>query len=346
MSERPESVTETQGKQPLRGVVIGLGHQGMEHAESIFDYPETVIVGVADPVTETHETFRRRFPDHPALVRKDVQTLLDDLDTVPDFGIVAVPHDNYLETIELFCRLGVPVLKEKPLARNLGEVDELLGISDVEKFCFTALQRKYSLLDREMPNLLASVLSPTYFEYIYTLGHSHRATGWRDDKLQAGGGSLLDMGYHIVSRVIDWFGPPDSVQTVLGSNVKDMSASDTEVQAFLFLQYYEVGLRGLVTLSPVSNQKEESFQIFIPDGRRIIGQANQAELHGADGNLQVTIGTSRESLTALQLADFVRHVRTRSGFADNLEYHQAIMRVIDMCYQSQPKARSVLETRT
>jgi predicted dehydrogenase len=335
MFEQQLSATGYEETRPLQGVVIGLGHQGMEHAQVITDFPGVDIVGVADPTARAHEAFRHQFPDHPAIIRDSAQTLLDDLDTAPDFGVIAVPHDRHLSMVQLFASLGIPVLKEKPLARNLAEVSTLLEIPNIERFCFTALQRRYSRLNREMPGLLSDVPSPRYFEYIYTLGLSDRTSGWRDNKLQAGGGTLLDMGYHIMGQIYDWFGPPDAVRTVLGEDASATAVSETELSSHIFLQYYETGLQGLVALTPVSTQKEESFQIFIPDGRRISGWRSQADLHTPGGETYRSIGTAQEDLMASQLADFIEHVRAGSDFADNLHHHQSIMRIIEMGYQSQ-----------
>ncbi|HTH72521.1 MAG TPA: Gfo/Idh/MocA family oxidoreductase [Candidatus Pristimantibacillus sp.] len=322
-------------EQPLRGVVIGLGHQGLKHAQTILAHPDAILAGAADPGEQAQALFGQSFPETSVPVSADVSSLLEALDEPPDFAVVAVTHDAYPDIIKELCHRGLPFLKEKPFARNLAEADELLGITSIAQYCYTATQRSHSQLERNMNKLLELAPEPTYFRYIYTLGRSAANIGWRSDLARAGGGSLLDMGYHVLARVYDWFGQPDSVQTVLGVHGKIAGSADAEDLVSLLLSY-DSGLYGWVVLSPTSTQKEESFLISFP-GTFVAGTANQAAHYTEHGHPVYTLGAAEEDLTASQLTHFLQKVRSGEGFAEDQQRQRAIMALIEKCYQSRPK---------
>jgi len=84
--------------------------------------------------------------------------------------------------------------------------------------------------------------------------------GWRGDVGRAGGGSLLDMGYHIIDQLLWWFGEPEKIFVATSNlavpNIRGY-AEDTSTVSFK----YKTGLQGTIVLSRSSGEKKEEYSL-------------------------------------------------------------------------------------
>ena len=105
---------------PLRIAVIGVGHLGRHHARILSSLPGAELVAVVDAIggraAEVATVNRTR-----ALT--DYMELLGQVDAVT----IAVPTELHREIALRFLEARVPVLVEKPMARSIGEADELIA---------------------------------------------------------------------------------------------------------------------------------------------------------------------------------------------------------------------------
>lgn len=107
---------------PLRVAVIGVGHLGKEHARILSGLPNVELTGVMDVNFEQAQIVARR---HNTKAFQDVWPLLN----LVDAASVVVPTSFHLPVAREFLKRGIPVLVEKPLARNLAEAQELADLS-------------------------------------------------------------------------------------------------------------------------------------------------------------------------------------------------------------------------
>ena len=104
----------------LRVAVIGVGHLGRHHARILSALPGAQLVAVVD-INEPRA--REIAAQSGARAYTDYRDVLGGVDAVT----VAVPTESHLQVAREFLERGVPALVEKPLARTLAEVDDLLA---------------------------------------------------------------------------------------------------------------------------------------------------------------------------------------------------------------------------
>ena len=193
----------------LRGVVIGLGSQGCNHALTIMAHPGATLVAVADVDERARLEWAIDWRTAEIPVFGDVRDLLMSL--TPDFAIIAVPPSRAMSVVRQLCELGVSCLMEKPLASDLEKARAVVGLPGFADFVMVAAERRYSSLDQSLVELL-STSRPSFFTYIYRLGLVEVRSAWRSEDSR---GCLVDMGYHVVDRVCRWFGYPASVRATI-----------------------------------------------------------------------------------------------------------------------------------
>ena len=125
-----------------------------------------------------------------------------------DAVIVCTPHDRHLADVRLALDAGKHVLVEKPIARTLGETDEMIAAAAAagrvlmvaEQFHFMpAFRHVHALIERGRLGALREL-------HFVARGFARR-TGWRLDRDRAGGGALIDGGIHYVHNLRWWGGP-------------------------------------------------------------------------------------------------------------------------------------------
>lgn len=212
---------EPKGQAPVNLAMIGLGAQAMEHLQAARNVPEEVrFVAGVDFSTETWATVQTLAPGirHYA----DIAAMLADREALGLEGLVlALPHHAYSEVWRDLLSLGIPLLKEKPLGRNYEEAHRFLAQA-AEAGCplQTAIQRRhhpsYAFLREQLRNESTRVYE--------VHGHLHLGKSprppvpggvWREDRERAGGGALLDAGYHLVDLVQYLTGPFEVVSSNL-----------------------------------------------------------------------------------------------------------------------------------
>ncbi len=199
---------------PLRVILVGANPRGRggEWAKTLAQCPDlATLVGVCD---NDHAT-RDAFPDNLALGEgtslpsgwrelpraATVSELLSRVDA--DAAILAVPHLAYGSVRPECLRAGVGVLHEKPLACSLAEILQVQRqLTDHPVPLVVGVQRRshpsYVELRRRLREATAETLA---VHMALGLSESQAENGWRSDLRRAGGGSLIDIGYHAIDLV-------------------------------------------------------------------------------------------------------------------------------------------------
>lgn len=261
----------------------------------------------------------------------DYEEMLEKVDL--DFIIVMTPHDSHLPVVRAAARHGVHVLKEKPFARSLDEALELRAICDGAGIhLMTVLPRRFNRNYVLFHEWRDRVGQPFFVDLRYTKFVEHPGTGWRGKRSLAGGGCLVDMGYHMVDLLLWNLAVPDTIHASMSAaaapNV-DYDAEDTALVAFT----HPGGLHGSLTVSR-----------FMPDDERVrlVGSEGILEATpegvrflGSDGELVESRALCGErSPTAQQLDYFSGVIRgEQPNFASPTE-HLVHARFVEACYAS------------
>jgi myo-inositol 2-dehydrogenase/D-chiro-inositol 1-dehydrogenase len=255
---------------PLRIGLVGCGMIGQIHADGLkklADEGEIVPVAAADPSAEAREAVARncpfsRFTSDPTDVIYDQEV---------DAVMVTSPTASHRELVLATVDAGKALLCEKPLAPTLQGVEELcdaVGKSGVA--AQVGFHSRFHPLISELREVVHSgelgrpmgytLRDDQYWPTGQVVpGHS----SWRSDRVQAGGGALLEHSIHAVDILCWIFGPVIRVQaqtrSVFGFAVEDV--------ATLMLEH-ESGVVGtlLTVFNGVRGREERRIEVFLESG--------------------------------------------------------------------------------
>jgi predicted dehydrogenase len=314
----------------MKTIIVGsAGHQGRQYLRTLRH--EMDIVALVDKRPTMVHGDNGPLPWFASLAeaRNHVQA---------DCAIVAVPHHEHLSVSTYALQSGLHVIKEKPLSSMLEERDILLNAArSNNRSLLTVAQRAYEKSFRAAIDQLPLIGEPYSFTYEYHASRSRITTGWRADPLMAGGGVLLDMGYHLLDMLDRLFGSPESGSVNLSYCFPELKASRLEDAAAGLLRY-ERGLSGAVIISRHHGTKYEKLQIQASEGS-IVVTPDEFRRYSFDGHLMASIsveGAEKEDDLAVKrmVLDYIDHLEDPAFCADNVARHSRIVEVLDLLYRS------------
>lgn len=324
----------TDTKTPLLNLaLIGLGNQGQEHLKGMLASQYTRFVAGVDPSPSQRELTQQRYPDLQLFAG------LDELATanVPLDGLVlCLPHHCYHQAWPQITALELPVLKEKPLARNLEEARELLATLPGKRLK-TAIQRRhhasYQFLRNQLEHDGARITEVT--AWLHLGRAASPATGdWRSQQSEAGGGILLDAGYHLVDLLHYLIGPIELINCTTWSQGQRSAAGSLEDEALLLGRNARCWVLIDTRLGgePGNNgrpQKSEGIRLSTDRGTY---EANRTQiLH--NGTLLWQGGDHWEQAMARQLDEFALDIKHQRWDASSYWDQLPAMQLIESAYQ-------------
>jgi Oxidoreductase family, NAD-binding Rossmann fold/Oxidoreductase family, C-terminal alpha/beta domain len=135
----------------------------------------------------------------------------------PHLAIVATPHDSHVPLAIRLLEAHIPTLLEKPPARNCREFSGLIQASDDNQTPLTTvLTLHYQSRFKDFIRTLRSPALTDAKVFITADVPSWPGIGhWRQSRVRAGGGVLMDLGYHYLELLVTCLGLPDRVAVKL-----------------------------------------------------------------------------------------------------------------------------------
>ena len=228
-------------------MTLRVGISGYGLAGRYFHAPLLKAAGyeIAGVLTRNEERKAHALEDFPdTTVVRSIHELLD---LGLDLLVVASANIAHAEEAIAGLRAGVPVVVDKPMGRNLEETEKIIAASDA----FGAVVTTYfnRLFDSDaltVKKALAEGVLGDVFRLDSRFERFRPASNpnsWREaNSASDGGGNLLDLGPHLVSLALDWFGPAEvtyaSVRSIRGLadddiviNLKHESGVDSYLSA-------------------------------------------------------------------------------------------------------------------
>lgn len=262
-------------------LLIGLGHQTQkQHIPDILSCPNAKISGVLDINKKTlNQTVKK-------LKVPGFTKLSSALSTVPvDAAIVSLPHNQYLPILKTLQSLKIAVLKEKPLAMNFREAEKICSLTAKSKTPIVInVQRRFINHYHETKKLLKRIGKIFLIEGYSSLYVKDPSSGWRGKKSFAGGGCIVDMGYHLIDLLIWCTGLPDAVYAESSSKAKPGKIYDAEDTALILFNNSKTRAYGQLTISRYIGPKQEYLQ-FVGSNGIVLLTNNAISVYGNGGNL-------------------------------------------------------------
>lgn len=195
----------------LSGAIIGFGEVARHgHAPAYAASMEAKIVAVVDPTEERRQVARECLPGTAIFSTIEKMAESTEIDFVDICTPPALHGDSMLDALAR----GWNVLCEKPLLLDPVELEKLRGLAQKNgRAVVPAHNWKYAPIIRQATKLLRSAaIGPLNHVEIETLRMHDCAAAdpnhpnWRLDPVMAGGGVLMDHGWHAIYLARDWFG--------------------------------------------------------------------------------------------------------------------------------------------
>ena len=193
-------------QEPLQIAVIGLGGFGRQALEAVARSESVRLVGVAD---RNQSAAEHAASPAGAAAYSDYRSCL--AETRPAAVCLDVSPKAAAELIGACAQRGIHVWKSVPLARNLEEAVAMVRTMSEASLELTVGTRRrfdecYHRAWKMRKRIGEAFLARAH--YLFNWGPD---LGWRGDKESAGGGALLELGYHPVDLLIWMLSLPEEV---------------------------------------------------------------------------------------------------------------------------------------
>lgn len=323
----------------LKACIVGLGRQSIEdHIPGVLESEFAVLTAINDVDRSLVKRWSKKLdvPGYTSLSRM-VKACK------PDFLIAAVPHDAYKEVIEFAAKNKLHVLKEKPFAMNLKEAIYLKGL--VEKSgiqVMMTLQRRFNPIFSTFFQLKDQIGTPFFVEGKYSLFIKWPHKGWRGKRRKAGGGCILDMGYHLIDLLIWYFGLPDYIHAEFSSKAKPEKDYDAEDTAIVLFRFKKEQIFGNLVISRFLPPKTEFLKVI---GTRGIIEVKRGEIKRLKSNGEVVETLTREnawpSAATTQIDFFCKVIQGEKKNIGSPAYHLNHMAFTEACYISNKESKYI-----
>jgi predicted dehydrogenase len=252
-----------------------------------------------------------------------------------DMVVICVPHYLGRDVVKEAAERKVHVLKEKPFATSLGEADELVGCCEQAGIeLMVTLQRRFNPIYTSFTQLADQIGTPFMVDAAYTLHVADPSDGWRGQCAAAGGGCVIDMGYHLIDMILWYFGLPDRVLADMSVGARLDRSYDAEDTALIHFSY-DSGLYGSLLLSRFIGPKSEQIRLV---GNSGIVHLERGRIRRLTNDGEVVESLAREqawpSAAASQINHFARVIEGLRPNVSGPRQNLAHMSFIASCYES------------
>jgi predicted dehydrogenase len=229
----------------LKGAIVGFGNiAALGHWPTYAASQDVEIVAIVDPSPErqTHaKTLRpaiRNYDSIDALLEKEELDFID----------LCTPPSSHVKLALQALQKSIHVLCEKPLALSVADYATLATAAEKSgKTVFTVHNWKYAPIFKEALDLLRQgTIGAVWHAEIFTLRNSHckgavqgaatngAAEDWRKNRAVAGGGILIDHGWHSFYLLLNVIGEePKKILAKMQTGSEEADALEEAVQALV-----------------------------------------------------------------------------------------------------------------
>jgi predicted dehydrogenase len=240
---------------------------------------------------------------------------------VPGLAIVATPHDSHVPLTLRLLEAHIPTLLEKPPARSCQEFSCLMQASDDSQTPLnTILTLHYQSRFKDFIKTLRSPALTDAKVFITADVPSWVGAGhWRRSRARAGGGVLLDLGYHYLELIVTCLGRPDQVAVRLRAQA---GADEVEDQAHASLYFGTRRIAVEISLKCGVDLARRSELLIVRDREPIFGTA----INSPDAPSEHSAGAAVPSAAIAQL----RSLRDSGFLAGGGPWRRTLARQVEV----------------
>jgi predicted dehydrogenase len=329
--------TPFHGKRPpLRGALIGFGNVAVQaHLPSLLKDGRFTVEAIVESDPLRAELAGRTLPG--VRVYSGMEQCLEE--KRPDFVDICTPSCFHPEQVLRGCTSGVHVLCEKPLWTSTQELQRIHGSATTcEKVVFVVNNWKHAPLWKKAIELVRSnaigQVQDVTLSVLRTPGSGGGLSDWRRCLEIAGGGILLDHGWHNLYLILSIIGEkPLSVSATL-----EKKGSELEEIVDLAIRFEEAKARLHMTWHAPSRRNEGK----ITGERGTLSILDDRLLLATDDGLQqdhlfpeaLSGGSHHPDWMTPVVEDFYREVTGQGDRGQNFREAMQCAQLIDSAYRS------------
>jgi predicted dehydrogenase len=255
-----------------------------------------------------------------------------------DGVFICVPHNDHFSISMYALQKNLHVIKEKPFALSVKDGVELVSTSKrMKKSILTMMQRRGQPSYQEGKRLLDQIGKVFLFRSFYTFNGGPYDYGWRGINHISGGGTVIDMGYHIIDLVIWYLGLPNFVYAQLTNFARPDVSYETEDSALITFRLPKS--MGSIVLTRASHPKEEKSYIHGTKGTLIVDRQS-VKVIALNGEVFYSEKFDNDWSTSIvnQLDEFICKVKS-GGYVDS-SYQIDHLILLESIYRSQKTGMS------
>lgn len=274
---------------PLRVGIIGLGFIGKVHAHCYQSIP--LCFNAPKVSVQIAAVLRSAVGRDENLLRtlgNPVETTSMDVFLEQDLDLVDICSPNYLHHDQIMAALSkkTAIYCEKPLALNLSEARAAVqSTREAAVLTHTAFMMRYNPAVQQAKSILDSGVLGEIYNFRAHLFHNSymdmsRPISWRLRKAASGGGSLADLGIHLIDILRYLLGEVDWVKCRTRTLIpqRPIAAGSTET-APVDVDDWALCMLGL------KNQAEGVLEVTRMSGG--MGDSSRLEIFGSQGSIDI-----------------------------------------------------------
>ncbi|MBM3501332.1 MAG: Gfo/Idh/MocA family oxidoreductase, partial [Armatimonadetes bacterium] len=257
----------------LRVGLVGAGSISRLHLRAYVENPHVVDVRVADPDPGARERLAGEY-GLISRVEDSYEALLADAEI--DLIDICAPHHLHHPVALAALKAWKHVITEKPIALNLKQADEMIAAArKAKKRLFVALnQRMFPAHVKAKQIIDEGEIGKPFLGIVNVIGNEfdrmNDPSSWKGDVRLAGGGALIDTGYHAVYMLQHFLGPARAVTAMTKRlRVEPKNKGDDTSVVALEMPNGAVGSI-TVTYAATGDHWTETRQIIGPQGSLFI----------------------------------------------------------------------------
>ena len=244
-------------------VVIGAaGKKGNDYLRVLMQRQDIIIAAVV--INRNSSTLVDDLEKKGTIIIRDGMINLLIEKVLFNIAIVCVPHSEHFSITEMLLNAKKYVIKEKPLAFTIAQLDQYINLMRINNTLpiFTTVQRNtmpaYIMAKQELP----SVGRIVNFQYYFWHNLTSITTGWRSKMATAFGGVILDMGYHVIDIILEFFDEINHVDSsFISYKYQETMQEELEDYAEIILRCKGNAFSGTLIIDRHGNENKDIFKI-------------------------------------------------------------------------------------
>ena len=299
------------------------GNQGQEYYNLLKN--EVLFTGMVDSAFQKLKTIYK----NDILLFSSVEEALSKKNF--DIAVVCIPHNLHFNVTSSLLKANKMIVKEKPFALNKNDICKYKKLNSTPTI-FTIVQRQFNPIFSQAIKDIDLIGAIYHYKYEYFLKISEMTKGWRAEHRAAGGGVIIDMGYHVFDIILSFWGVPKKISSSFSYCYDEMRNEKLEDTASILFMHKN-NLSGIIYLNRHHHKKNESLEILGSEGTLVI-DPDKYQIFDRHGKLvkEQKNRVNSSDIKKIMFLEYLNNKDNKTFLANHIQHHENIVDVIDALY--------------